>query len=332
MQLIVSAAMSCRLLLLVLTACFAIVFAAGAGNSTSDGTDLSDRIIGGFIPKKTPAFIAIILYGASAIVHWTQFFLVTPRRPFILTLTLGMTAMATGFILRVIFSDDPTSLGKYIAMDLPCLFLATDYMTFSRLVATFDTEVSDRCLLIRTSRIVKIFVWSDVSTFLLQSTGGALTSSHNVSSANLGNKIAMIGLILQAASFLLFTVILVVFRFRVLNHFPKVWRPNNTLGHRPFKLFSTEPIDDRRIVFYVTGATCVGILVRSVFRVAEFAGGYTGTIATHEGYFYLFDALPLWISMTLYCFVWPIRALNTHSEQSIMHSDSRMELQGRDYE
>lgn len=74
-------------------------------------------------------------------------------------------------------------------------------------------------------------------------------------------------------------------------------------------------------------ATCVGILIRSVFRVAEFAGGYVyrfvgvlcyspdplhrynGTIATHEAYFYAFDTLPLWIAMSLYAVVWPARAL-----------------------
>ncbi|KAJ7780567.1 hypothetical protein DFH07DRAFT_1055600 [Mycena maculata] len=93
-------------------------------------------------------------------------------------------------------------------------------------------------------------------------------------------------------------------------HFPAAWRPQNP---RPFKVLSRQPIDDWRILFYVMCATSIGILIRSIFRVAEFAGGATGLIATHEGYFYTFDSLPLWLGMTLYCVVWPAHALNDHS-------------------
>ncbi|KAJ7626667.1 RTA1 like protein-domain-containing protein [Mycena polygramma] len=306
---------------LLLAASFSIVFAAGSGDR-----DPNTDPIGGFVPKKVPAYIALILYGISALVHWMHFFTNPPRRPFILSLPLGMTAMTTGFILRVLYSNPPFTLGKYIAMDLfillsPCLFLATDYMLLSHLANTFDDEVVDRCLIIRRSRIVKIFVWSDVTTFFLQSSGGGLTATKSASVAKLGNTIAMIGLILQAVSFLLFTIVLIIFAARVSKHFPDVWRPKNP---RPFKLFSREPIDDWRILIYVMYATCVGLLIRSVFRVAEFAGGYSSTIATHEGYFYAFDTLPLWIAMTIYCFFWPTRALGDHSGRQQL--GSRMEL------
>ncbi|KAJ7134562.1 RTA1 like protein-domain-containing protein [Mycena epipterygia] len=302
---------------LMLLTCLATVFAADAGNSTTDGTT-SNPPIGGFVPKKIPAYIAVALFGVSAIIHWIEHFTITPRRTFMLTLALGMTAMATGFVLRIIYANPPFTLGKYIAMDLfillsPCLFLATDYMLLARLAATFDKEVSDRCLLIRSSRIVKFFVWSDVTTFFLQSSGGGLTATkNNATLANLGNKIVLIGLTLQAVSFLLFSCVLVVFGWRVCHEFPAAWRVQKP---RPFKLLSRQPIDDWRILFYVMCITCIGIIVRSIFRISEFAGGYNGTIATHEGYFYFFDSLPLWISMTLYCFVWPVRALNAHPGQ-----------------
>ncbi|KAJ6512800.1 RTA1 like protein-domain-containing protein [Mycena sanguinolenta] len=267
---------------------------------------------GGYVPKKSLSYIALSLYAFSAVIHWIYFFAAPPRRAFIVTLPLGMTAMATGFILRVVYANPPYTLGKYIGMDLfillsPCLFLATDYMLLSHLARSFDDEVSDRCLLIRHSRVTKIFVWSDVITFLLQSSGGAMTASkNNLSLVNVGNKIALVGLTLQAVSFALFTIVLIVFAYRISKLFPQLWRPKNP---RPFKVFSRQPIDDWRIIVYVMCATCVGILVRSVFRIAEFAGGYFGTIATHEGYFYALDSLPLWIAMSLYCIVWPTRAL-----------------------
>ncbi|KAJ7698926.1 RTA1 like protein-domain-containing protein [Mycena rosella] len=291
--------MSRLLLCLVLAASFVAVFA----DDTSDGgnTD-ADQIPGGFVPKKVPAVIGLALFGISATIQWIQHFTITPRRPFMLTLTIGMTAMTIGFVLRLLFSSPPFTVGKYIQMTMfillsPCTFLAIDYMLLARLAATFDTEVSDRCLLIRSSRIAKVFMWSDVSTFLLQSSGGGLQASKG-SLVNLGNKLVMIGLVLQAVSFLLFAYVLIVFGWRVRKHFPEAWISKVPRSWRP--------------LFYVMCVTCVGILVRSVFRIAEFSQGYSGYISVHEGYFYAFDALPLWTSMTLYCFVWPARILNIH--------------------
>ena len=58
-------------------------------------------------------------------------------------------------------------------------------------------------------------------------------------------------------------------------------------------------------LYYVLLLTCVAYLVRCIFRVAEFADGYTGYLAVNEGYFYLLDALPLAIAISLFYFVWP---------------------------
>ncbi|KAJ7036790.1 RTA1 like protein-domain-containing protein [Mycena alexandri] len=293
----------------LLLAAFSATVLAADGNTTA--SDANTQPIGGYVPKKAPAVIALILYAISGAVHWFHFVTATPRQRFLLILPLGMTAMAIGFVLRLIYSNPPFTIGKYTIMTLfillsPCLFLATDYVLLSHLARTFDAEIADRCLLIRDSRITKIFVWSDVSTFLLQSGGSGISASHNPSTAKLGTDIALVGLILQAVSFGLFTIILLVFAFRVQKHFPDAWRPKNP---RPFKILSREPIDDWRILFYMMCVTCVGILIRSIFRVAEFAQGYSGYITTHEGFFYIFDTVPLWIAMTLYCVVWPTRAL-----------------------
>ncbi|KAJ7158256.1 RTA-like protein [Mycena crocata] len=238
--------------------------------------------------------------------------------------------MAVGFVFRLIYAEDPdnssaslatgATIAKYIIMSMfillsPCLYLALDYMLFARLAAVFDKEVSERCLLIPSSRIVRIFLWSDVVTFSFQSTGGGFVAGDNLTLINLGQKLTMVGLVLQAISFLLFTVLLVIFGWRGYTEFPSAWRPHNA---RPLKVLSRKAIDDWRPLFYVICATCVGILVRSIFRIAEYAQGTDGYLTTHEGYFYLFDALPLWIAMTLFCFVWPVRVLNAHPGSSGM--------------
>ncbi|KAJ7044062.1 RTA1 like protein-domain-containing protein [Mycena alexandri] len=310
---------------IVLSALFAAVLAQdGATNSTSAEPEAGSNIpIAGFLPKNAPAIVALTLYAISASVLWINFFVIAPRRRFMLTLTIGMTTMAAGFALRIEYISSPFSVGAYIATDLfillsPCFFLATDYMLLSHLAASFDEGLHKRCLLIRHSLIVKIFVWSDVSTFLLQSSGGGLTSTNETSLVNLGNNLTMIGLILQAVSFLLFTVVLLIFGLRVCKGFPDVWYPKSP---HPFKIVSRKPIDDWRILFYVLCVTSVCILCRSIFRITEFAGGYTGYVAMHEGFFYAFDALPLWLGMSIFCFVWPVRALPTHSNDLGLNND-----------
>lgn len=70
----------------------------------------------------------------------------------------------------------------------PCLFLAQDYMLLPRLARWLDAEAS---LFLRPSRIVKIFVWSDVLTFLLQAGGGGLTATDKETSRNLGRWVSI---------------------------------------------------------------------------------------------------------------------------------------------
>ncbi|KAK7048308.1 RTA1 like protein-domain-containing protein [Favolaschia claudopus] len=295
-------------------ACAAAVWAADAN---TDDDKPGSRPVGGYVPEKSLAAAALAAYTLSGLVHSYYFFAVPPRRWFICALPLGMFAMAIGFGIRIAYSNGPPySLGVYIITTLfillsPCLYLATDYMILSHLAQNFDDEVSKRCLAISHSRITKIFVWADISTFLIQSAGGGLTASKEIKTADLGSKLALVGLTLQAVSFGLFTVVLIVFAWRMSKLYPQLWYPKNP---RPFKVFSRQPIDDWRIIIYLMLVTCVGILVRSIFRIIEFAGGYRGAVYTHEWYFYAFDTLPLWLSMTVFAIVWPTRAIMKRGE------------------
>ncbi|CAK5277262.1 unnamed protein product [Mycena citricolor] len=279
----------------------------------------SDTPIGGWVPSKSLSIAGALLYALSAIVLWTQYFLVRPRHRFMLTLTIGMSVMTVGFLIRHTYASPPYTLGKYIAWNMfillsPCLFLGTDYMLLSTLAATFSPDVVSRCLGMPATRVIKIFVWSDVMTFLLQNGGGGLTASRNPSLGKLGTNIALVGLILQAISFVLFTFLLLTFAYRVSKYYPHIWRPENV---EPFKIFSTRPAGDWRILVYIMSFTCVGILTRSVFRIIDYASGYNGYVATHEAFFYLLDAFALWVTMSLYCIAWPTRFLHAHGPRDV---------------
>ncbi|KAJ6461190.1 RTA1 like protein-domain-containing protein [Mycena vitilis] len=263
-----------------------------------------------FVPAVTPALVGLVLYALSGVVHWIQFFRM--GKPFMLALAIGMITMAVGFAVRILVHSSSTSLGLNIATTLlillsPCLYLALDYMILGRLAVLFGPEVSKKAMLIAPTRIATIFVWSDVGTFLIQAVGGAMSTSSNINTIDLGNTIVIVGLGIQLASFGLFTTLVIFFGLRVRKHFPHVW---HATGSKAFAPFSSAPVADWHLLYYTLCLSCVSILIRSIFRMAEFIQGHKGYISTHEAFFYCFDALPLWIAMTLYCAVWPPRFLH----------------------
>ncbi|KAJ9121444.1 hypothetical protein QFC24_004782 [Naganishia onofrii] len=120
--------------------------------------------------------------------------------------------------------------------------------------------------------------------------------------ASTGEKISLVGLIAQACSFGLFTILLLVFGYKVRKTSPEKW--HNAVSDRKMgSRFAWRR--DWTVLYRVLIATCVGYLVRSIFRIAEYAQGYFGYLATHEGYFYCLDALPILLCIACFAFIWP---------------------------
>ena len=102
-----------------------------------------------------------------------------------------------------------------------------------------EEDIGSHCLFISSKRIVKIFVWADVATFLVQAGGGGLSA--NDSTAQTGSyvrsspiskqrpkdswirQIALVGLSLQSVTYLLFMTLLIVFGLRVLVNWAVFW-------------------------------------------------------------------------------------------------------------
>lgn len=83
---------------------------------------------------------------------------------------IALLGYSAGFVTRYILHNDPTNLSVYIAENMfitlsPCGFIASSYMLLGRLAALLN---SGQYLLVRPSRVTKVFVMSDVITFLIQ--------------------------------------------------------------------------------------------------------------------------------------------------------------------
>ncbi|KAK4049627.1 hypothetical protein OIO90_005386 [Microbotryomycetes sp. JL221] len=288
--------------------------AKGAYVRAQNETGLRQRPPAGYVPKVWPAAVAAVLYFATAAMIWFQWARMG-RQKFLLVLPIGLTTMCIGYILRIVYAEQFLfSVGMYAIMTLfvllsPCLFLAFDYVLLSRLSSSLGEDIADKCLFLPSRLIVKIFVWTDVFVFFLQGSGGGLSAIDSDNLRNIGEKTMIVGLVIQVIAFGLFTLLLLVFAFRVRKNFPEHWFVSNSEGIRALN-GSKQPVRDWRILLVVMGLTCIGIIIRCVFRAIEYGDGYDGYLATEEVFFYLLDALPLWLAMNLYCLFWPGRLLH----------------------
>ncbi|CAK5265228.1 unnamed protein product [Mycena citricolor] len=314
---------------LTLIVSFASVFAAEiAERGTADPSSVHAL---GYVPSRHFATMGIIAFAQSVVVSLIHFIWVRPIKLSLLTYVVGMTGMlrtrdrvqppllTTVKRSPLVSSSGPwtgprlsicgsTSPGIWCLILLsPSFFIATCYFLLAHLGNTFKPDVVSRCLFVSPSGIMTFFVGSNLVSFLLEGGGGALTVSQHDSLAAAGSKIVLTGFILQAATLLLFIYLLTSFTIRMSNDYPHLWKP--TKG-APWKIMSAGPIDTWRLLVYMIFIVCGGLLVRTVYRVVEFAGGYNGTVANKELYFYLFEALPLAMTTSMFISLWPTRFLH----------------------
>ena len=166
-----------------------------------------------------------------------------------LCLPIGCICSAAGYFVRPSIDPYDVSLGLYIIQSMfvvisPAAFLAFNYLLYGRMILAVDKDFGSSNLDVQAlesqpltsaekitmlhkaggpkreksrfsfipPRIVgRVFVWSDVTTFIVQCSAGGLQASggaDNPSLTNLGDKLFLIGVILQGVSYILFTLLL----------------------------------------------------------------------------------------------------------------------------
>ncbi|KAJ7498736.1 RTA1-like protein [Mycena latifolia] len=219
---------------------------------------------------------------------------------FMLSMVIGAYTFAFGIGTRFGLHVHPESKGIYIVEYLfvvlsPCAFIAAEYVLLGRVARYLNC---DKYLMVSPRRITIVFISSDLTTFLIQAAGGSVSiSSNTLTLAQTGSHIFLAGLVLQLASFLTFTCIFFVFIHRVRTQEPGIWAMDaSKKWHQDWRTLAGA------MVF-----SFIGILIRSVYRVAELSQGYDGHLATTEPFFYALDTLPLFIAISTYVVCWPGR-------------------------
>ncbi|KAK9861805.1 hypothetical protein WJX84_011669, partial [Apatococcus fuscideae] len=251
-----------------------------------------------FHPSRDLAIIALSLFLAVSLCILA--ITIRTRAWFMLIPTLvGLLEMG-GYACRIRMLSANPLRGVYIAMQclliIPPSFLAlVDYIVLGRLVAMIriakPATVGNTYRDLKPKWLTWAFFTAEIASLALQGAGAGISSSNNdgpgsksssASTQNTGRIMLIVGL---AALVLVIIFFLGTLIFVSTSQTYRI----NVPALRPVYLG-----------LYLT----VGLLlIRNIFRLIEFSQGWYGYIAVHEVYFYVFDALLMFIWL---CLVLPL--------------------------
>ncbi|KAI4593986.1 hypothetical protein KJ359_008774 [Pestalotiopsis sp. 9143b] len=241
-------------------------------------------------PSMAGAVIFIILFAIAALYH---IWLLTKHRVwYFIPFVIGCLFEAVGYIGRAMsspeypnFTKNPYIIQSVLLLLGPTLYAASIYMILGRLIVLLE---ADNYSIIKPKWLTKFFVLGDVLSFFAQGGGGGLlTTAKSQADVRRGENIILGGLGIQVLFFGFFIVVTAVFHRRIRNDpTPK----------------SVRTIAPWTKLLYALYATSMLIMVRSIYRVAEYAEGSGGELQSKEFWLYIFDALPMVV--VAYVFIW----------------------------
>ena len=167
----------------------------------------------------------------------------------------------------------------------PALFAVSIYMCLGRIIRSVR---GDHLSVVKPRRLTRTFVSGDILSFMVQ--GGAAGIMVTGMDPKIGEGIVIAGLMVQIIMFGLFAVTAAIFQKR-MTHQPT---PESTSSSSPWK-------QSMRMLYVVSSL----IMVRSIFRVIEYAMGNDGYLLRHEWTLYIFDSLLMFFVMVVYYLWYP---------------------------
>ena len=236
-----------------------------------------------YYPNKPLCIVSLVIYALFAIFLTVRVYRSnSPRFLYILAFTALMETI--GFIIRYLCADF-TDMGRFIGTTL-FLLLAPNALALVNYKAVGEiirlSGVQSKWFFLRTKFVTWFFFGSDIFSFALQGAGGGLQTMEKYN--NMGRVITLVGLALQLGFFASFIGITIY-----IHHAPK------------YDYYVEGQPSAKRNMIRVLYVTMALLYIRSIYRVAEYASGYAGPIATSEWAFYVFDTLVIGISFIFYC-------------------------------
>ncbi|KAH7173338.1 RTA1 like protein-domain-containing protein [Fusarium flagelliforme] len=192
---------------------------------------------------------------------------------------------AAGYACRALStrtSTLPYAIQTFALLLGPACMAASIYMMLSKIIIALDADIHS---LVPVKVLPKVFIFCDLVSLAAQLTGAAyLVDATLVSQQRTAQLIIVSGLSFQIYFFGFFTSVLHIVHSRVIEA-PTRQSTDLTM---PWKRWI--------IVLYLC---CGFILIRSIYRVIEYATGPLGVLQSTEIYFYVFDAGSMFIVAAL---------------------------------
>ncbi|OTA89345.1 hypothetical protein M434DRAFT_373847 [Hypoxylon sp. CO27-5] len=254
-------------------------------------------------PSMAAAIIFIVCFAISALVHIKV--LIQKRTWYFIPFVIGCLFETVGYLGRAMSSPEYPNFTKnpYIIQSIllllgPTLYAASIYMILGRLVVLLEAESYS---MVKPRWLTKVFVLGDVLSFFAQGGGGGmLTQAKSKDDVQRGENIIVGGLGIQILFFGFFMVVTFIFHRRISR------RPTRNA------LALTTPWAKLLIVLYISSTL---IMVRSVYRVAEYILGSDGELQSKEVYLYCLDALPMLFVALAYNWFHPSRVVHRDTIQ-----------------
>ncbi|KAF8851675.1 RTA1-domain-containing protein [Acephala macrosclerotiorum] len=282
----------------------------------SNSTATEAFVLYHYFPSKAAAVIFIILFLGTSSYHAFQLF--KNKTWYFIPFLIGGFFETLGYVGRAqSASQSPNwTLGPYIMQSLltllgPTLFAASIYMVLGRIIRLTDGE---ECSLIRAKWLTKVFVMGDVLSFLAQSAGkltspklfgifaqidflggGMLAQAKSADAQKSGTNIITGGLGIQVVFFGFFIIVAGIFHMRIAKN--------------PTVKSISIPVPWQRylLILYVASTF---IMIRSIFRIAEYVQGNNGALLKTEVYLYIFDATLMFLTMVIFNVFHPSAIIN----------------------
>ncbi|GKT54547.1 RTA1 domain-containing protein [Colletotrichum tofieldiae] len=272
-----------------------------ADNSTTTEGASTGFVFYHYEPSMVAATVFIIVFGVSGMLHVWQ--LCRRRTWYFIPFVIGCVFEAVGFVGRAMSASEAPDYTKnpYIIQSIllllgPALFAASIYMVLGRLINLLDAGHHS---LIRPKWLTKVFVLGDVLSFFAQSGGGGmLATAKDTDSVKKGENIIVGGLGIQILFFGFFMIVTLVFHIR--------------LARNPTPKSHTIQTPWKGLLWVLYGSSLL-IMVRSLFRVAEYVEGKEGELQSKEMYIYIFDALLMGVTAMLFNWFHPSRVINAQA-------------------
>ncbi|KAL2127526.1 hypothetical protein VTI74DRAFT_10583 [Chaetomium olivicolor] len=259
-------------------------------------------------PSFPLAVLATVLYG---IVFIGIFYLTVIKYHawFFTCVVIGAVIEVVGYGLRCYSIKNPTAIGPFasslsLVVLAPVFVAAGNYLLIGRLIrAVLDhARTGHRVFGIHGRLITRIFVILDVISFLVQASGSGVASSTEWvgSTADVGVNILIAGLVLQAVAFGFFMCMFSRFHY---------------LATKRGLADVEAPAGWQRVVVAVYVSSIL-ILIRCLYRVAEFAEGVEGYAFRHEWLFWVFESAPMLIAIGIFCAIHPSAYLGRDGARS----------------